>query len=47
MKLFHSPGACSLGIQVILEEIGTPFEVERVSTRDGSNRKPEYLAVNP
>lgn len=47
MKLYHSPGACSLGIQVILEEIGKPFEVVRVSTRDGSNRKPEYLAVNP
>jgi glutathione S-transferase len=47
MKLYHSPGACSLGIQVILEEIGKPFEVVRVSTRDGSNRKPEYLAINP
>ena len=47
MKLYHSPGACSLGIQIILEEIGKPFEVERVSTRDGSNRKPEYLAINP
>jgi len=47
MKLYHSPGACSLGIQVILEEVGKPFEVVRVSTRDGSNRKPEYLAVNP
>jgi glutathione S-transferase len=47
MKLYHSPGACSLGIHVILEEIGKPFEVVRVSTRDGSTRKPEYLALNP
>lgn len=30
MKLFYSPGACSLGIHVLLEEIGKPYEVERV-----------------
>ncbi|WP_207536870.1 glutathione S-transferase family protein [Sabulicella rubraurantiaca] len=47
MKLYYSPGACSLGIHVILEEIGRPFETELVSTRDGSNRKPEYLTINP
>ncbi len=47
MKLFHGPGACSIGIQVILEELGVPFETQRVSTRDGSVRKPEYLAINP
>lgn len=47
MKLFYSPGACSIGIHVILEEIGKPFETQIVSTRDGSNKKPEYLAVNP
>lgn len=47
MKLFYSPGACSIGIHVILEEIGKPFETQVVSTRDGSNKKPEYLAINP
>ena len=24
MKLFYAPGACSLGIHVLLEEIGAP-----------------------
>ncbi len=47
MKLFYSPGACSLGIHVILEEIGRPFETQLVSTRDGGTRKPEFLAINP
>lgn len=47
MKLFHGPGACSIGIHVILEELGIPFETQLVSTRDGSVRKPEYLAINP
>jgi glutathione S-transferase len=47
MKLFYGPGACSIGIHVILEELGAPFETQAVSTRDGSVRKPEYLAINP
>jgi glutathione S-transferase len=47
MKLFYSPGACSLGIHVILEETGAAFEPVLLSVRDGSNRKPEYLAMNP
>ena len=47
MKLIYSPGACSLGIHVILEEIGQPFETQRVSTRDGSVHKPEFTAINP
>ncbi len=47
MKLYYSPGACSLGIHVLLEEIGKPFEPVLTSVRDGSNRKPEFLALNP
>ena len=26
MKLHYSPGACSIGIHVLLEEIGKPYE---------------------
>lgn len=47
MKLIYGPGACSVGIHVILEEIGRPFEAQPVSTRDGSVHKPEFIAVNP
>lgn len=46
MKLFYSPSACSLGIHVLLEEIGKPFELALASARDGSLYKPEYVAVN-
>jgi glutathione S-transferase len=47
MKLFYSPNACSLGIHVVLEEIGKPFETILSSARDGSLYKPEYTAMNP
>ena len=33
MKLYYSPGACSLGIHVLLEEIGKPYEAELVDLR--------------
>jgi glutathione S-transferase len=47
MKLFYSPGACSLGIHVLLEEIGKPFEAVLLNLREGANRTPEFLALNP
>lgn len=47
MKLFHAPGACSLGIRVLLEEIGAPHEVVTLDLRAGGQRGPDYLAINP
>jgi glutathione S-transferase len=47
MKLMYSPGACSLGIHVLLEEIGKPYEVQLVNLREGAQFKPEFTAVNP
>jgi glutathione S-transferase len=48
MKLYFSPGACSLSPHVALREAGLPFEIEQVDIRqkkmkDGS----DYRAVNP
>ena len=47
MKLYYSPGACSLGIHVILEEIGKPYELAPVALKEGAQHKPEYMAINP
>ena len=47
MKLYYSPGACSLGIHILLEEIGKPFELERISLKDGEQHKPGYVAITP
>ena len=46
MKLYHAPGACSLGIHVLLEEIGQPFELARLNLAEGEQRRPDFTAVN-
>jgi len=47
MKLYYAPGACSLGIHVILEEIGEPYEAHEINLRAGEQFAPEYRAINP
>lgn len=46
-KLFHAWGSCSLASLIALEEAGADYELVTISTRDGDQRKPEYLAINP
>ena len=47
MKLYYSPGACSLGIHVLLEEIGKPYDVELISVRDNAQFSDAFVAVSP
>lgn len=47
LKLFYSPGACSLAAHIALEEAGADFEAVRVVLAQGEHLKPEYLAINP
>jgi glutathione S-transferase len=47
MKLFYAPGACSIGIHVLLEEIGKPYQAEAVNFREGAQYKPPYTGINP
>ncbi len=46
MKLYYAPGACSIGIHVLLEEIGKPYQTEQVNLRDGAQFKPPFTGVN-
>jgi glutathione S-transferase len=46
MKLFYAPGACSIGIHVLMEEIGKPYEGVAVNLREGAQYKPDFTLVN-
>lgn len=47
MKLYYAPHACSLGIHVLLEEIGKPFELQKLDLFGLDQYSPEYVAINP
>ena len=47
VKLFYSPGACSLVPHIALEEAQADFEPVRVTLAQGEHLKPGYLAINP
>lgn len=47
MKLYYAPGACSIGIHVLLEEIGKPYETQRLNLQAGEQYKPDFTSINP
>jgi glutathione S-transferase len=47
MKLYYSPNACSIGIHVILEEIGKPFELVKLNFAEAEQYSAHYTAINP
>ena len=47
LKLFYSPGACSMVTHIALEESGAEFEPVRVTLAQAEHLKPDYLDINP
>ena len=47
LKLYYSPGACSLAPHIALEEAGADFEPVRVMLAQGEHLTADYLAINP
>ena len=46
MKLYYAPGACSIGIHILLEEIGKPYDLEAVNLREGAQYQPAFTQVS-
>lgn len=47
LKLYYSPGACAMASHIALEEAGANFGLQKIDLRQGEQRTPEYLAINP
>ncbi|WP_363347495.1 glutathione S-transferase N-terminal domain-containing protein [Methylocystis echinoides] len=47
MKFYMTPGSCSTGVHILLEEIGVVFEAYVLNLPRGDHLKPDYLAINP
>lgn len=47
VKFYMTPGSCSTGIHILLEELELPFEAYIVNLPAGDHLKPDYLAINP
>lgn len=46
-KFYMTPGSCSTGIHILLEECGLVFEAYIVDLLAGDQYKKDYLAINP
>lgn len=47
LKLYYSAGACALASHIALEEAGADYDIEHVDLKQGQQRTPAYLAINP
>ena len=47
MKLYYMPGACSIGIHVLLEEICKPYDLQKIDGAKQEQYGPEFVKLNP
>ncbi|MDT4291378.1 glutathione S-transferase [Methylomonas sp. MO1] len=47
MKLYMTPGSCTTGIHILLEELDLVFEAHLVNLMAGDQHQTDYLALNP
>lgn len=47
MQFYMTPGSCSTGIHILLEELELVFAANIVNLPAGDQHKPEFLALNP
>ncbi|MEM7237109.1 MAG: glutathione S-transferase family protein [Pseudomonadota bacterium] len=46
-QLYYAPGSASMGVQVLLEEIGASYELIQTTIDMDKPRPPEQIALNP
>ena len=46
-KLYYAPGSAAMGVRLLLEEIGAPYELLQTTIDMDKPRPPEQLAINP
>lgn len=47
LTLYYSPGSCAIAPRIVLEDIGEPFQLERISIKDGEHETARFLQINP
>ena len=47
MKFYFTPGACSIGIHILLEELGLVFEAYPINLIKGEHQSAQFLDLNP
>lgn len=47
MKLYYTPGACSLAPHIVMREAGIPVSLEKVNLRTGQFSGGDFTKVNP
>lgn len=47
MKFYMTPGSCTTGIHILLEELELVFEVYVVNLMAGDQNREDFLAINP
>lgn len=47
VTFFHAPNSRSVGVHALLEELGADYRMHILNLKQGEQRAPEYLAINP
>ena len=47
LKLYYTPGTCSLAPHIALEETGERYELARVDLAANQQNSPDFMRLNP